>query len=68
MKHLTKSQVAPDLKPGDVIEFTNRKNFKVVIKIVRADEKSWYDMYGRESYGSLKGYMKYPDFKIISNN
>jgi hypothetical protein len=69
MKQLTKSQVAPDLKPGDVVEFTNSRNFKQVLIVVRADEKSWYDMFGgRNSYGTLKQYMKYTDFKIISNN
>lgn len=69
MKQLTKSQVAPNLKAGDVIEFTNSNSFKQILIVVRADEKSWYDMFGgRNSYGTLKQYMKHSDFKIISNN
>ncbi len=68
MKQLTKSEVCSELNAGDVIEFTNSRNFKQVLIVVRADEKSWYDMFGgRNSYGTLKQYMKHPDFKIISN-
>jgi len=67
MKHLTKSEVAPNLKVGDVIEFTNSANFKQVLIVTRVDEKSWYDMFGRNSYGTLKFYMSKPDFKITSN-
>jgi hypothetical protein len=67
-KELTKSEVAPNLKAGDIIEFTNKSNFKVIHIVFKVDEKSWYCMFGsRRSYGSLKSYMKYPDFKIVSN-
>lgn len=67
MKQLTKSDVAPNLKAGDIIEFTNSCNYRVIIHVSRVEEKSWYSN-GRNSYGTLKHYMKYPDFKIISNN
>ena len=67
-KQLTKSEVFPNLKAGDVVEFTNQTNYKQVLIIVKADELSWYDLTGgRNSYGTLKRYMKYKDFKIISN-
>jgi hypothetical protein len=67
MKHLTKSEVAPNLKVGDVIEFTNSVNYKVTLKVTRVEEKSWYDNLGRNSYGTLKSYMSHPDFKITKN-
>jgi hypothetical protein len=67
-KELTKSEVAPNLKAGDIIEFTNKSNYKIILIVFKADEKSWYCMLGgRNSYGTLKSYMKYPDFKIVSN-
>ncbi len=67
-KQLTKSEVAPNLKAGDVIEFTNKNNYKVIHIVFKADEKSWYSMFGgRNSYDTLKSFMKYPDFKIVSN-
>lgn len=67
-KQLTKSEVAPNLKDGDVIEFTNQRNYKQILIIMKADELSWYTLTGgRNSYGTLKRYMKYTDFKIVSN-
>lgn len=76
MNQLTKSEVAPDLKKGDIIEFTNSSNYKVTMLVTRVEEKSWYACMGssltfysgRNSYGTLKRYMGYSDFKIISNN
>jgi hypothetical protein len=53
-----------NLKVGDVISFTNSVNYKVVITVTRVEEKSWYAN-GRNSYGTLQSYSKYPDFKII---
>jgi flagellar motor switch protein FliM len=58
-----------NLEVGDVIVFTNKVNYKVEINVKRVEEKSWYggigDINGRNSYGTLKSYSKYPDFKII---
>ncbi|HEY9701367.1 MAG TPA: hypothetical protein V6C58_02920 [Allocoleopsis sp.] len=54
------------LKAGDVISFTNSVNYKVNIKVTRVEDKSWYAT-GRNSYGTLQLYSKYPDFKIIRN-
>lgn len=56
-----------DLEINDVISFTNKVNHKVVINVTRVEEKSWYSGRSRNSYGTLKGYMKYPDFKITKN-
>jgi hypothetical protein len=54
-----------DLQVNDVISFTNSVNYKVVINVTRVEDKSWYSgSGGRNSYGTLKNYMKYPDFKI----
>lgn len=55
------------LQVGDVISFTNKVNYKVVLKVSRVEEKSWYDI-GRNSYGTLENYSKYPDFKITKAN
>jgi flagellar motor switch protein FliM len=53
------------LKVGDVISFTNKVNSHVKITVARVEEKSWYTTSGgRNSYGTLESYMKYPDFKI----
>lgn len=51
------------LQVGDVITFTNSVNYKVSIIVTRVEEKSWYAR-GRNSYGTLQSYSKYPDFKI----
>lgn len=56
-----------DLKVGDVISFTNSVNYKVVITVTRVEEKSWYAR-GRNSWGTLQSYAKYPDFKITPAN
>lgn len=56
-----------DLKVGDVISFTNSVNYKVVITVTRIEEKSWYAR-GRNSWGTLQSYAKYPDFKITRAN
>jgi hypothetical protein len=55
-----------NLKVGDRITFTNSVNYKVDILVTRVEEKSWYAR-GRNSYGTLQSYAKYPDFKIIRN-
>ena len=55
-----------NLKVGDRITFTNKVNYKVDILVTRVEEKSWYAL-GRNSYGALQSYSKYPDFKIIRN-
>jgi hypothetical protein len=53
-----------NLEVGDVITFTNSVNYKVVKKVTRVEEKSWYAN-GRNSWGTLQSFTKYPDFKII---
>ena len=63
MEQKTRSE-APEIKVGNVIEFTNKVGYKVKITVSRVDEKSWYDSISRQSYGSLLGYSKYKDFKI----
>jgi len=55
------------LQVGDVITFTNSVNYPVKITVTRVEEKSWYAI-GRNSYGTLQSYSKYPDFKITKNN
>ena len=55
-----------NLKVGDRITFTNSVNYKVDILVTKVEEKSWYAL-GRNSYGTLQSYAKYPDFKIIRN-
>lgn len=61
------------LKVGDVISFTNKLGYFVVITVTRVEEKSWYgflknpDYAPRSSYGTLEDYKKkYSDFKITS--
>jgi len=65
-----------NLQVGDIISFTNSVNYKVEIHVTRVEEKSWYGgrMFddnsgriadGRNSYGTLQGFTKYADFKII---
>lgn len=56
-----------NLEVGDRIMFINSVNFKVNILVTRVEEKSWYRP-GRNSWGTLQSYSKYPDFKIIKNN
>ena len=51
------------LQVGDVITFTNAVNYQVRILVKRVEEKSWYAN-GRNSWGTLQSYTKYPDFKI----
>lgn len=54
-----------NIKVGDIITFTNKVGGRFSITISRVEEKSWYDKNGgRNSYATLKKYMKYPDFKI----
>lgn len=55
-----------NLQVGDVITFTNSVNYKVSITVTRVEDKSWYAT-GRNSWGTLQSYSKYPDFKIIKN-
>ena len=54
---------------GDVLSFTNSVNYPILITVKRVEEKSWYGgqgrVNGRNSYGTLQRYAKYPDFKII---
>ena len=52
-----------NLQVGDVITFTNKVNHPVEILVTRVEEKSWYAT-GRNSWGTLQDYSKYPDFKI----
>jgi hypothetical protein len=53
-----------NLEAGDRITFTNRANCKQDILVNRVEEKSWYAT-GRNSWGTLQSYAKYPDFLII---
>lgn len=54
------------LEVGDKITFTNSRNYKVILEVVRVEEKSWYAS-GRNSWGTLQSFTKYPDFKIIKS-
>lgn len=54
-----------NLKVGDIITFTNKLGVLQTIEVKRVEQKSWYAP-GRNSYGTLKRYSKYPDFKITS--
>jgi hypothetical protein len=56
-----------NLKVGDRIIFTNSVNNKMAILVTRVEEKSWYDTFGRNSWGTLSKISKYPDFKIIAS-
>ena len=54
-----------NLSVGDKITFTNKVGYKVEFIVSRIEEKSWYCEKGnRQSYGTLKSFMKYSDFKI----
>ena len=53
-----------NLQVGDVIAFTNKVNYPVIILVTRVEEKSWYSN-GRNSWGTLESYSKSPDFKIV---
>ena len=58
-----------NLKVNDIITFTNKLGYKVNITVSRVEEKSWYcGLGGRNSYGRLKNYTKYHDFKITKAN
>jgi hypothetical protein len=59
------------IEVGDVITFTNRRNFLVTIKVSRVERVSWYGTTtgglneNRSSYGTLESYKREsPDFKI----
>jgi hypothetical protein len=54
-----------NLKVGDKISFTNSVNCRIEMLVTRVEEKSWYDKFGRNSWGTLSKISKYPDFKII---
>jgi hypothetical protein len=56
-----------NIEVGDIISFTNNTGYKVSITVNRVEEKSWYAL-GRNSYGTLQSYSKYPDFKITKSN
>jgi hypothetical protein len=59
-----------NLQVGDVISFTNSVNCKIEIKVGRVEDKSWYKAnsnWGRNSWGTLQSYAKYPDFKITKH-
>jgi hypothetical protein len=53
-----------DLKAGDTIKFTNKYGITNYLLVNRVEEKSWYAL-GRNSWGTLENYLKYPDFEII---
>jgi len=55
-----------NLQAGDVITFTNSVNYNVTMLVKRVEEKSWYST-GRNSWGTLANYSKYPDFKITKH-
>ncbi len=68
MKQLTKLEVAPKLKAGDLIEYKTIKGYKQVFIVTQATKKFIYQFFGeRMTYNELKEYMKHPDFKIIFN-
>lgn len=64
-----------NLQVGDIIMFTNERNYKYHLYVRRITEKSYWvsfrveEMKGhRESWNTLKSYKnKYPDFQIIKN-
>jgi len=65
-RFLTKSEVAPELQTGDLIEYRTDKGFKQNIIVIQAGSKFIYQFMGeRVTYNQLKEYMKNPDFKII---
>ena len=67
-RFLTKEEVAPKLKTGDLIEYKTIKGYKQVFIVTQAPKKFIYQFFGeRMTYNELKEYMKCPDFKIVSN-
>ena len=67
-RFLTKEEVAPKLKTGDLIEYKTIKGYKQVFIVTQATKKFIYQFFGeRMTYNELKEYMKCPDFKIVSN-
>lgn len=73
-----------DLKVGDEINFTNSVNELIKFKVRRITNSSCYlatyfgqnihpifgedFIGGRNSFGTILKFTKYPDFKIIKNN
>jgi len=65
-RFLTKSEVAPKLRNGDIIEYRTDEGLKQIIIVIQAAKKFIYQFMGeRVTYNQLKEYMKNPDFKII---
>jgi hypothetical protein len=62
--HIACSECPIKIKVGDIITFTNKVGHKVTLVVKKIDTKSWYDITGRNSYGTLIGYAKYNDFQI----
>ena len=59
----TVAELKSEIKVGSVITFTNKVNSFVTMTITRVEEKSVYNP-SRESWNTIAGYTKYPDFKI----
>jgi len=56
-----------NLEVGDTVTFTNNTGFKVVRKVTRIEDKSWYCP-SRNSYGTLASYENsFSDFKITKS-
>ena len=60
---MTRTECKIKINEGDVIRFTNARNYDVVIKVTRVSESSWYDS-SRNSYGTLVEYSKQKNFSI----
>ena len=62
---MTRTECPIKINEGDVIRFTNNRNYPVEIPVTRVEEKSWYAKGGRNSFGTLVDYKKsFSDFRI----
>ena len=63
-KQMTHAECPIKIKAGDVIRFTNNRDYDVTITVDKVEEKSWYYMGSRNSYGTLIGHSKMKNFRI----
>jgi hypothetical protein len=63
MEQMRQTDCPIKIAVGDIISFTNNAGHTAKIIVKRVEEKSWYAL-GRNSYGTLVDYSRFPNFKI----